>query len=113
MRIRLVEIRKRGNDSVTFALSPLQIEMFLLLALPKSGSRKPNYDSRPISGQSGALAALLSLRSSAVRAGLRTRRDARRHWLEARQPFRAGRVQDHAYRFFSRPRQALPPEARA
>src|ERR1700722_1794610 len=111
MRIRLVEILKRGNDPVTFPTSPLQIQLFQFLVWSKAGERKPTYDSRPTGGTRRALAPMVSLRRSAVGTSLRQRRNARRHRLEARQSFRPCRVQDHARGFSSRLREALPPEA--
>jgi len=65
------------------------------------------YDSRATGGAGGAVAAILSLRSGAVGASLRQRGDARRHRMEARQPFGAGGVQGHARRFSRGSRQAL------
>src|ERR1700722_1043315 len=75
--------------------------------LPATGSaeaRSRIYDSRPNGGQGCALAAALSLRCGAIRTGLCQRRDAGRHWLEARQSLRAGRMQSHARRFSGGPR---------
>src|ERR1700733_14311363 len=54
-----------------------------------------------------------SLRRGAQRTGLRQRRDAGRHRLEARVPFGAGGEQSFTRGFPRRSRQALPPEAGA
>ena len=59
------------------------------------------------------VAARLSLWRGPLRAGLRQRRNARRHRMEARLPFRPGRVQDFPRRLPGRPRQAFPAKAGA
>src|SRR4051812_47162601 len=63
--------------------------------------------------KSRTLAAGLSLRSRAVGAGLRQRRNARCDRMEAGLPLGARGVQSEPSRFSGRPRKTLPAEARA
>src|SRR5207245_9171783 len=70
------------------------------------------HDPCPTGSAGGHLAESISLRGDSFRAMLRQRRDARRYRVETRLPLGADRMQDLAFGFSGRPRQALPSKIR-